>query len=108
MFDSLIPLVWILLPLDKLILILIWHSTHINRECSGLKCFRLTGSNFLFEIELENEVTVVILVVEEPVVVGLGRGCHVDTGASGSSERATYIHLFYRLLICHLLLITDF
>lgn len=36
----LIPLVLVLSFLNKLILI--WHDTHINRECSGLTCFRLT------------------------------------------------------------------
>lgn len=36
----LIPLVLVLSSLSKLIRI--WHDTHINRECSGLTCFRLT------------------------------------------------------------------
>ncbi|EPY79111.1 sodium bicarbonate cotransporter 3, partial [Camelus ferus] len=55
--SPLTPPVGILSSPNTLMVTLTWHNTQMNRECSGLKRFRLRGGDFLFEAELENKVT---------------------------------------------------
>lgn len=90
-----IPLITLVLILSSLILTLIWHNTQINRKCSGPKCFRLCGSNILFEIELENGVTACgdtggRGATGSNAGVGGQRGCLADTRTTGSSESDTH------------------
>ena len=71
----LIPLVLILSSLNKLFLI--WHDTHINRECSGLTCFRLTCLTLSWKM---SHCRVTLVVAEPAVVEGWRRGRGVAAG----------------------------
>lgn len=103
-----IPLITLVLILSSLILTLTWHNTQINRKCSGPKCFRLCGSNILFEIELENGVTAC---GDTGGRGATGSNAGVGGRAAGSMgalltperlalQRVTHIQLFCWLRIC--------